>query len=357
MMTLKDIKVSKNPIPVQNAMWLRPLGGFKFKLYYPQGGTWTEITTSGGEDPHELDEIERRLAAVENELSALSKQVESCRLMQINDREEFLRLLNLQQVKISQVQTSVNRLYGSTDITTLVLIRMFPTSETMVEITDPSKYGIDQIYIDAINKETISEINFVIGEKESKYDASYETNSWSLGPGRPHITSSILNGLQEDTTAIKTVRWIARIQANVQHQVYAYYAHSMSYERTSDTILLPKFYKELFFDGLTERHEVDTFLTPEQMNSYGLTLETVQRMGAMEEGQAFLGKEAIPYTVTGEIEDTGGIMYYTITMVCIDTDYNDQKIFEITAEVTDSEFTEVEVIYREEAIPYDDEEE
>ena len=43
MITLKDIKVSKNRIPVQNAVWLRPTGGLTFKLYYPHGGDWSEI--------------------------------------------------------------------------------------------------------------------------------------------------------------------------------------------------------------------------------------------------------------------------------------------------------------------------
>lgn len=47
MITLKDIKVSKNRIPVQNAIWLRPIGGLSFKIYYPHGGDWTEINLSG----------------------------------------------------------------------------------------------------------------------------------------------------------------------------------------------------------------------------------------------------------------------------------------------------------------------
>lgn len=47
MITLKDIKVSKNRIPVQNAIWLRPTGGLTFKIYYPHGGDWTEINFGG----------------------------------------------------------------------------------------------------------------------------------------------------------------------------------------------------------------------------------------------------------------------------------------------------------------------
>ena len=47
MITLKDIKVSKNRIPVQNAIWLRPIGGLSFKIYYPHGGDWSEINFDG----------------------------------------------------------------------------------------------------------------------------------------------------------------------------------------------------------------------------------------------------------------------------------------------------------------------
>ena len=47
MITLKDIKVSKNRIPVQNAIWLRPTGGMSFKIYYPHGGDWSEINFNG----------------------------------------------------------------------------------------------------------------------------------------------------------------------------------------------------------------------------------------------------------------------------------------------------------------------
>lgn len=47
MITLKDIKVSKNRIPVQNAIWLRPTGGMSFKIYYPHGGDWSEIALDG----------------------------------------------------------------------------------------------------------------------------------------------------------------------------------------------------------------------------------------------------------------------------------------------------------------------
>lgn len=52
MLTLKDIKISRTRIPVQNAIWLRPVGGLKFKIYYPHGGSWAELgTTDSDSDP------------------------------------------------------------------------------------------------------------------------------------------------------------------------------------------------------------------------------------------------------------------------------------------------------------------
>lgn len=50
MMTLKDIKISKTRIPLQNAIWLRPIGGLKFKIYYPHGGSWAELGVTSSSD-------------------------------------------------------------------------------------------------------------------------------------------------------------------------------------------------------------------------------------------------------------------------------------------------------------------
>lgn len=46
-MVLKDIRISKDRIPVQNALWIRPTGGMTFKIYYPRGGDWAEMLVEG----------------------------------------------------------------------------------------------------------------------------------------------------------------------------------------------------------------------------------------------------------------------------------------------------------------------
>ena len=43
MRILKDIKISKDRLPVQNALWIRPMGGLSFKLYVPSGVDWKEV--------------------------------------------------------------------------------------------------------------------------------------------------------------------------------------------------------------------------------------------------------------------------------------------------------------------------
>lgn len=51
MRVLKDIKVSKLRIPVQNALWIRPMGGLQFKLYIPSGTDWKEFSISDSPSP------------------------------------------------------------------------------------------------------------------------------------------------------------------------------------------------------------------------------------------------------------------------------------------------------------------
>lgn len=78
-MTLKDIKVSKNPIPVQPALWLRPMGGLSFKIYYPQGGNWVEVLTNAApaeEQQHQVP-VQETPEIEGTDLSELSELVEN----------------------------------------------------------------------------------------------------------------------------------------------------------------------------------------------------------------------------------------------------------------------------------------
>jgi hypothetical protein len=79
MITLKDIKVSKNRIPVQNALWLRPTGGLTFKIYYPHGGDWSEVMTTDSDmpTPSELEEIEEHLDSIDETIESLTLRLKS----------------------------------------------------------------------------------------------------------------------------------------------------------------------------------------------------------------------------------------------------------------------------------------
>ena len=91
MLTLKDIKISKNRIPVQNAIWLRPVGGLKFKIYYPHGGDWTEMEIVDTPEPtptpepepspeyeameEEIQELQTAVSKLKNSISSLTSKL------------------------------------------------------------------------------------------------------------------------------------------------------------------------------------------------------------------------------------------------------------------------------------------
>lgn len=51
MRILKDIKISRDRIPVQNALWIRPMGNLSFKLYIPAGTDWREVSINNAPEP------------------------------------------------------------------------------------------------------------------------------------------------------------------------------------------------------------------------------------------------------------------------------------------------------------------
>lgn len=76
MITLKDIKVSKVRIPVQNAIWLRPTGNKTYKIYYPRGGDWGELPIEGV-DPKFKEDIENSIKSIEDEIKSLSDKLDT----------------------------------------------------------------------------------------------------------------------------------------------------------------------------------------------------------------------------------------------------------------------------------------
>lgn len=83
MIVLKDIKVSKTRIPVQNALWLRPIDKETYKIYYPSGGNWKEIVFETSEDMD--NNLEPRVEALEKAMKQVNVDISAIR----NDLEEF----------------------------------------------------------------------------------------------------------------------------------------------------------------------------------------------------------------------------------------------------------------------------
>lgn len=83
MIVLKDIKVSKTRIPVQNALWLRPVDKETYKIYYPSGGNWKEIVFETSEDMD--NNLEPRVKALEKAMTQANVDISALR----RDLEEF----------------------------------------------------------------------------------------------------------------------------------------------------------------------------------------------------------------------------------------------------------------------------
>lgn len=151
MITLKDIKVSKNRIPVQNTMWIRPIGGLAFKIYYPHGGDWAELNLDGTSGPDsDIKEIEKEVAALKEEVKELSEEFS---YFEKTQPRILLRLNNIQE-NVNSMQLSIQRLYSSIDITHIILTKAFPIGE-LAQI-NPIEYGIDNVYLNAIINNTVS---------------------------------------------------------------------------------------------------------------------------------------------------------------------------------------------------------
>lgn len=342
-MTLKDIKVSRNRIPVQNSIWLRPIGGMSFKIYYPHGGNWAEIKADNSPVPVPTD-IEERLENLEKETarlakhdSLLSQRIDNLLETIVTDRKRLT-------VKMDQLEISIQRLYSSVEITSLLLTEEFPKSQEPVEVTNPSKYGIDGVYLQAIEDKTPTVVTFAGGPQ---YKVGYESNAWTTR-GIPQVCS-ILDAFRETQNNVYTARWYSRKTGRNPQYVTYYYAHSMTYEKTPTTLILSDFDRSSLYDG------IDLFTSPEQLDSWGLTIDTIRALGQLENGVVFVGKEAIPYNLESEAESGEDWESYDIVLSCNDTYYNAKKVIRIMAEIDNSVLGEVEILYDEEALPESEE--
>ena len=139
MFTLKDVKVSKNRIPVQNALWLRPLNGETYKLYYPAGNDWREVVVETGEEPDSslvkrVDDLEEGLKKTDEEVAKIKGNMEDL-------DAKVSRALSSMQVDIRNMNDKVYSL-GKTMDAVITTIESQVTSVVLpVQFTIKSYYN------------------------------------------------------------------------------------------------------------------------------------------------------------------------------------------------------------------------
>lgn len=178
-MTLKDIKVSKNPIPVQPALWLRPMGGLSFKIYYPQGGNWVEVmtkSTPASEQP-ETPASEAPATQIDEEtLQNLEQSIETLR-----------QAINTLQNTVTNTSKSVEAasINGQSTIQTLLqdegilVLPAFPLTFKEVHEANLPNYNLTGELMDALFSRKYSTVK-ILGSKASAnlYNGDYRlTNS------------------------------------------------------------------------------------------------------------------------------------------------------------------------------------
>lgn len=166
MITLKDIKVSKNRIPVQNAIWLRPMGGLSFKIYYPHGGDWTEMQFDGEDIGSSLvervDGLEEGLKKTDEEVAKIKDNMEGL-------NAKVNRSLSSMQANIDNMQNKVYSL-GKTMDSVITTIESQVTSVVL-----PVQFTIRSYYNRWISRTDMAILGFNDLIFRSIYDGYCET--------------------------------------------------------------------------------------------------------------------------------------------------------------------------------------
>ena len=284
MMTLKDIKISKNRVPVQNAIWVRPIGGFKFKIYYPHGGDWEEMKFDGSSPSPSPDE-DKDIEALEERVDSLDSQVE-------NLTKSYARLnLKLENVSdnLKSLNLSVTKLYKSVDITAIELTKTPPLGIDDAD-TDILKYGIDTISLNSL-------VEGVVRKAEiAGYDEIFTvTTVESLTPSAfiPHWLA-VTMVLKEETKR-NIVFLIGKARALVGAPIEIYY----ELWREEQTIDNSVWY---LVDGLPK--ETREQLTAEEFTAMGFTQSAVSKILDGTTTKVLFGTDTIEYGIFDLDSDT-----------------------------------------------------
>lgn len=277
MMTLKDIKISKNRVPVQNAIWIRPIGGFKFKIYYPHGGDWEEMKFNDSSPSPSPDE-DKDIEALEERVDSLDSQVESL-------TKSYARLnLKLENVSdnLKSLSLSVTKLYKSVDITAIELTKTPPLNKDN-EDNDILKYGIDTISLNALVEGVVRKASI------AGYDEIFAvTTVESLAPSAfiPHWL--VVTMVLKEETKRTIVFLVGAARALIGAPIEIYY----SLWREEQTIDNSVWY---LVDGLPK--ETREQLTAEEFTAMGFTQTAVSKILDGTITKVLFGTDTIEYGI------------------------------------------------------------
>lgn len=290
-MTLKDIKISKNRVPVQNAIWIRPIGGFKFKIYYPHGGDWEEMKFDDSSPSPSPDE-DKDIEALEERVDSLDSQVESL-------TKSYARLnLKLENVSdnLKSLSLSVTKLYKSVDITAIELTKTPPLNKDN-EDHDILKYGIDTISLNALVEGVVRKASI------AGYDEIFAvTTVESLAPSAfiPHWL--VVTMVLKEETKRTIVFLVGAARALIGAPIEIYY----SLWREEQTIDNSVWY---LVDGLPK--ETREQLTTEEFTAMGFTQTTVSKILDGTITKVLFGTDTIEYGIF-DLDSGTGYMAFSI---------------------------------------------
>lgn len=132
MIVLKDIKVSKTRIPVQNALWLRPVDKETYKIYYPSGGNWKEVVFETSEDMDNtleprVEALEKAMAQANIDISAVKRDLEEFENDYYRDKSQDNAEFNSLANRVTALENSFDTIISlvESQITSVVLPNEF----------------------------------------------------------------------------------------------------------------------------------------------------------------------------------------------------------------------------------------
>lgn len=138
MIVLKDIKVSKTRIPVQNALWLRPIDKETYKIYYPSGGNWKEIVFETSEDMDNT--LEPRVEALEEAMKQANVDISGIRKSLEDFQTAYYRAKSNDSTRLNALADRVTILEKNFD----TIVGLMMSQVTSVNVADEFSYDANE---------------------------------------------------------------------------------------------------------------------------------------------------------------------------------------------------------------------